>query len=182
MHKFYTSIQQVFINYNIAKIARDFSKNVTATTNYCDSNQFSRDKISNDHFVSKIGEEAAKMVLSKYGKVKGPDYTIYKAAEKSWADDLYFEGVGIAVKTQKRSAAEMFGLSWTFQAGTSRRDLILNKPNAWIIFVEYNDHNPYECFVYPPFKLKELTLEEPKLAKLQGYKKVVYAKCLPKII
>ena len=39
-------------------------------------------KIKDDHFVSKMGEEACKMVLSEFCSVTGPDYTIYAADKK----------------------------------------------------------------------------------------------------
>ena len=44
--------------------AHIFSQQVIATINYSDSNQTQLNKIRDDHFVSKIGEEAAKEVIS----------------------------------------------------------------------------------------------------------------------
>jgi hypothetical protein len=118
-------------------------------------------------------------VFSKYVPVSGPDYTIYHGKEKSWSDDLYINKIGLAVKTQKRSMAQRFGLSWTFQSGPARCDVILRKPDAWVVFVTYDDISGNVCYVYPPFQMKELTLGEPVLEKLKGFKKVVYANTLP---
>jgi len=177
--KFYHVIQQVIIEDVLIQKAKAFAAQVTATTNYADSNQLSAIKITNDHFISKIGEEAAKKVLSKYAPVSGPDYTIYHGKAKSWDDDLYVNNIGLAVKTQKRSMAQKFGLSWTFQSGPARCDVILKKPDAWVVFVAYDDIKGNVCYVYPPFQMKELTLGEPVLDKLKGYKKVAYANTLP---
>ena len=175
----YSNIILVDLPAEAVKRAGDFASNVIATVNYADSNQTQKLKIKEDHFVSKLGEEAARIVLSHYGNVKGPDYSIYQAKEKSWESDLFIENKGIAVKTQKRTNANRYTLSWTFQAGAFRYDPILNISNAWIIFVEYDDTNPHHCYVYPPYQMKELTLGEPKLSYLKGSKKVVYASTLP---
>jgi hypothetical protein len=172
-------IVQINLPLEAVKRAHIFSLHVISTIDYSDSNQTHINKIKDDHFVSKIGEEAAKDVLSAYGKVTGPDYTIYDGQEKSWGDDLSINNIGIAVKTQRKTNALKYGLSWTFQAGNKRRDSILNKPNAWVIFVEYDDTNPYNCNVYPPFQIKQLTFVEPKLLHLKNSKKVLYANTLP---
>lgn len=177
--KYYKSIQTVIIDPLIIKKALDFSTRVVSTTDYADSNQFSFEKVKNDHFISKLGEEAAKSVLCNYAEVTGPDYNIYIGKRKSWDDDLYVRNTGLAIKTQKRSTAAKFGLSWTFQCGLSRSDVILKRPEAWVVFVEYDDLVGNVCNVYPPFQMKELILGEPVLAKLKGHKKVVYAAALP---
>lgn len=174
--KFYNGIISIQIPKDIIEKARQFAKAVVETTNYSDSNQFSKQKITDDHFISKIGEEAVKIVFSNYGMVKGPDYEIYQAKQKSWDEDLYINDLGLAVKTQKRTAALRYGLSWTFQAGSFRRDKILNNPEAWVCFVEYDDVNEgHLCYVYPSFQIKELKLRDPVLIKLKGHKKVAYA-------
>lgn len=177
--QYFHTVQRVIIEPAVICKANNFAKQVTATTNYSDSNQLSVTKICNDHFISKIGEEAVKAVLGKYAPVYGPDYAIYHGKAKSWNDDLYINNIGLAVKTQKRSMAQKFGLSWTFQAGTSRCDVILKKPDAWVCFAEYDDINCNVCYVYPPFQIKVLTFGEPVLNKLKGFKKVVYAHTLP---
>lgn len=177
--RYFRTVQQVFIESAVIQRAKNFARQVTITTNYADANQLSATKITNDHFISKIGEEAVKQVFDKYAPVAGPDYTIYYGKAKSWSDDLYVNGVGLAVKTQMRSMAERFGLSWTFQSSPNRYDTILKKPEAWVAFVEYDDKNGNACYVYPPFQMKELTLGEPVLDKLKGIKKVVYANTLP---
>jgi len=179
--RWYKQIRTTFVSREKIVKAYDFAKAVVQTVNYSDSNQRHQEKIKDDHFVSKIGEEAVVNVLRDYGSVTGPDYTIYKGKDKSWLHDLEMNGTAIAVKTQRRTAARHYGLSWTFQNASRRRDSLLYQPDAWIVFVEYNDENPYECFVYPPYQLKELTFEEPKLAHLKDTKKVVYAATLPSL-
>lgn len=156
-----------------------FASAVNGTTDYSDSNQSSKSKIKKDHFISKLGEEAAYAVLKKFVTVSLPDYAVYIGLEKSWAHDLFIAGDGIAVKTQSRSSARLYGLSWTFQCGPQRRDTILDQPEAWVLLVAYDDAAPHTCYVYPPYQIKELDFDEPRLEKLKGCKKVVYATSLP---
>src|SRR5687768_15814366 len=137
--KFYRQIKQVQLPDEAIVRAREFSKSVAATTNYSDSNQNIQSKILNDHFISKVGEEAARLVLSQFAFVSGPDYNIYSFKEKNWKEDLFIGELGIAVKTQKISSALKYSLSWTFQCGQFCKDPVLNDPDAWIVFVEYND-------------------------------------------
>lgn len=146
---------------------------------YQDTHQSNLQKIQSDHFVSKVGEEAVKSAFQRLQmQVQGPDYQIYRSKQKSWAADLYINGVGLAVKTQTAAAAQKFGLSWTFQAGAYRRDPILTDLEAWVCFVEFHEQHRH-CAVYPPYQIKELEFREPKLNKLKGSKKVVYAESLP---
>jgi hypothetical protein len=179
LKKFYSSIIQITIERAAVKRAWEFANKVIATVNYADSNQHQTKKILDDHFISKLGEEACKIVLQQYAKVEGPDYAIYEAQQKSWSDDLIINNTGVAVKTQRRTNAGKYTLSWTFQCAQTRRDTILDKPDAWIVFVEYDDTCPYNCYVYPPYQVKELKFSEPKLQYLKQSKKVVYAAELP---
>lgn len=181
--KYYTSVKKIILNKEMVEKGKWFADLVATTTDYSDTNQTMKDKIVHDHFVSKLGEEATRLALSNYAKVVGPDYTIYEAKRKSWEADLFVNGTPLAVKTQATSAAIRYGLSWTFQCGVKRRDIILEQPEAWVAFVEYDDYNaPYQtCFVLPLFQMKDLLLAEPQLDKLKGHKKVVYAASLGKM-
>ncbi len=181
--KFYSPVQRVTLPKEVMEKAKSFAEAVTSTTDYSDANQHVRAKIVTDHFISKIGEEAARLVMSRFAQVKGPDYAIYEAKQKSWTADLFINGTPLAVKTQATTAAMRYGLSWTFQDGAKRRDIILQQPEAWVVFVEYDDYNlPHQtCFVLPPLQMKELKLEAPRLAHLTGHKKVVYAASLGKM-
>jgi hypothetical protein len=184
--RYFVSVQTIVIEPSLMAKAKSFAKQVTPTVGspgngYKDTNQLNLRKIENDHFVSKVGEEAVRIVFEKCNRqVQGPDYQIYAEKQKSWDSDLYIDGVGLAVKSQATSLAKKFGLSWTFQAGIYRKDPILNKPDAWVCFVEFNE-TTRECKVYPPYQIKELKFGEPKLEKLKGTKKVVYAENLPVI-
>lgn len=181
--RFYTDIKYITLEQEIINKARKFAKEVTPTTDYSDTHQINTNKIFNDHFIGKLGEEAVKKVFEAFGKdVGGPDYKIYSVKYKSWDDDLYIDEIGLAVKAQKRSTAQRFGLSWTFQDAKPRRDIILDNQDAWVCFVAVDDLSTnYLCLVYPPYQIKELVFDEPKLEKLKGLKKVVYAKKLPKL-
>ena len=129
--------------------AKSFAEAVTRTVNYGDSQQTLTRKIRDDHFVSKLGEEAARAVFeARDCTVDGPDYSIYSGIQNSWAADLKINHLEVAVKTQRRSAAKRYGLSWTFQDSPSRRDPILSMPEAWVCLVVYEDLKPgYECVV-----------------------------------
>ncbi len=74
--------------------------------------------------------------------------------------------------------ANKYGLSWTFQSGSLRKDSIIDKHDAWVVFVEYDDTKPHNCKVLPPFQIKELIFGEPKLSYLKDSKKIVYADTL----
>ena len=177
----YFAVQKVVLNDEALRKAKEFANAVTLTTDYRDASQNKYEKVCNDHLASKLGEEAAKMVLSRFATVEGPDYEIYHGNEKSWKADLLVNATPVAVKTQTTSAAMRYGLSWTFQNGIKRKDTLLLQPNAWVVFVEYDDtHLPYNtCFVLPPFQMKNLVLGTPKLDYLKDHKKVVYASSLP---
>ena len=185
--KYFKTIQTLTIDSELAVKAKAFARQVTPTigspgSGYRDTHQSNLQKIENDHFVSKMGEEAVRIIFEKFGReVKGPDYQIYDGKQKSWASDLYIDGLGLAVKTQSISLAKKFRLSWTFQLGTQRKDPILNDAEAWVCFVEFNE-STHKCRVFPPYQIKELTFGEPRLEKLKGSKKVVYAKDLPILI
>ena len=159
-----------------------FANAVIATVNYRDSNQDVEKKIRDDHFVSKLGEEAVRFVFEKRNcQIEGPDYSIYTGKQKSWAADLKVNDLEVAVKTQRRSAAKRYGLSWTFQDSPERRDPILDMPNAWVCLVVYEDLKPgYECVVYPLRRIKQLIFEAPRLNKLVGKKQAVYLETLQK--
>ena len=160
--------------------ATAFASAVVSTVNYRDSDQTVKQKIQDDHFVSKLGEEAVRFVFEQRDcKIIGPDYTIYSGKQKSWDSDLKINGLEVAVKTQRRSAAKRYGLSWTFQDSPERRDPILDLPNAWVCLVVFEDlKDGYECVVYPLRKIKQLIFEAPRLSKLVGKKQAVYLETL----
>ena len=162
--------------------AAAFADAVTSTVNYSDSNQGVKQKIRDDHFVSKLGEEAVRLVFeARDCQVEGPDYNVYTGKGKSWEADLKVNDLEVAVKTQRRSAANRYGLSWTFQDSPERRDPILDMPDAWVCLVVYEDlKEGNECLVYPLRKIKQLIFEAPRLSKLIGKKQAVYLETLQK--
>ena len=161
--------------------AKTFANAVARTIDYRDSNQRNVEKIKFDHFISKLGEEAAKHVFeNRNALVEGPDYNIYEAKQKTWQSDLIVNGHHVAVKTQTKSNARKYGLSWTFQQSEIRKDPILKNPEAWVCFVECDEANNYKCTVYPPARIKDLNFQPPRLQHLIGKKQVVYASDLKK--
>ena len=166
---------------DIIEMAIDYAKKVISTVNYADSKQYDNNKILFDHAVGKIGEECVKRLFEKNGiSVEGPDYNIYYGRKKSWDSDLYIDNIGIAVKTQNTKRSEKVGVSWTFQRGPARRDPILDKEDAIVVFVLF-DHENKICRVYEPRQIKELEFWEPVVPKYRGYKAVVYEKYLKKL-
>lgn len=174
--------QIVQLSAQVVARAGAFADAVTSTVDYRDSNQSQLAKIRDDHFVSKLGEEAVRAVFEgRNCKVDGPDYAIYGAKQKSWIADLKINDLDVAVKTQRRSAAKRYGLSWTFQDSPKRRDPILETPEAWVSFVVFEDTGPgFECIVYPLLKVRKLVFDPPLLPHLVGKKKVVYLEKLIK--
>lgn len=172
--------QSVLVPEEAAKRAQRFSMEVSKTVDYRDSNQSVIEKVRDDHFVSKLGEEAARILFEgRNCSVAGPDYGVYEARRKSWAADLKINNLEVAVKTQRRSAAKRYGLSWTFQDSPERRDPILDMPDAWVCLVVFEDlKEGTECLVYPLRKIKQLIFEAPRLAKLIGKKQAVYLETL----
>lgn len=178
--KSFDRYQRIQLRASCLALSEDFARRVVDTVDYADSNQFDKNKIRQDHFISKLGEEAVKIAFERLGKtVLGPDYTVYTAKQKTWEADLTIEQTPVAVKTQRKSAALRYGLSWSFQCSTHRKDPVLNDPEAWVVFVECDDLKNFECTVYPPFQIKELLFEDPVLPHLKGKKRVVYAEKLP---
>ncbi len=173
---FFSQPVTVTLGLDAVRRAATFAEQVTQTVNYRDSYQGDRTKVCHDHFISKLGEAAVYQVLQPYvQQMTAPDYEIYHGSNKSWDADLRVNHSELAVKTQSQNAADRFGLSWTFQAGRHRRDRILDQPNAWICFVLCQDQAPYQCRVFPPVQLRSLRFGEPRLDRLRGEKKVVYA-------
>src|ERR1041384_2710871 len=79
--------------------AGEFADAVIHTVDYRDSLQTEKRKIREDHFVSKLGEEAVKAVFESRGcSLEGPDYSIYISKQKSWASDLRINDLDVAVK------------------------------------------------------------------------------------
>jgi len=170
-------IATIEISSHQIQVAREFALKVIETVDYADSNQSNKDKIAEDHFISKIGEEAVKTCYENLGfAVSAIDYTIYNGKDKSWESDIFINNYPLAVKTQKVSSAIKYGLSWTFQSSEFRNDPILQNPDAWVCFVECDDSHNFSCRVFPPIQIKSLTFRAPQLPHLLGKKKVVYAK------
>jgi hypothetical protein len=163
--------------------AQAFAEAVIETVNYQDSSQTKKKKIRDDHFVSKLGEEAVRLVFeARKCAVEGPDYAVYASAQKSWKADIKINGLAVAVKTQRRSMANRYDLSWTFQDSPARRDPLLSMPEAWVCLVVYEDLKPeVECLVYPLRKIRQLIFEPPRLPRLAGKKQAVYLETLQNI-
>lgn len=162
--------------------ASAFADAVIQTVDYRDSRQTIKKKIRDDHFVSKVGEEAVRLVFEmRRCTVDGPDYTVYNRKQKSWVADLKVNTLEVAVKTQRRSTANRYDLSWTFQDSPERRDPILSTPDAWVCLVVYEDlRSDCECLVYPPRRIRQLIFEAPRLKRLIGKKQAVYLDTLQK--
>jgi hypothetical protein len=184
--RYFVSPHTAIVPPALVEQAHTFAQQVTPTVGdrgrgYVDSQQGNLKKITLDHWISKIGEEAVKLILLQQGcDVEGPDYQIYSGKQKSWAADLRVNGVDLAVKTQSVEMARRFGLSWTFQCGQHRKDPILQNPQAWVCFVQAEPKTGH-CLVYPPYQIQELRFSEPKLPHLKGSKKVIYAQDLSTI-
>jgi hypothetical protein len=67
--KFFKRITRIRLSEDLIQKARKFAADVVDTTNYSDSNQYSKQKINDDHFISKLGEEAARLAFSLYADI-----------------------------------------------------------------------------------------------------------------
>jgi hypothetical protein len=106
---------------------KSFAQAVVSTNvdRYAERNQFDVDKIIDDIFVGKLAEYASyKLLLGRGKQVTEPDSQIYSARKKSFSADLT-DGINhYHVKCMKKSTAERFGLSWSFQI----EDKLVTKP------------------------------------------------------
>ncbi len=92
-------------------------------------------KVTWDIRNGKLAEEISYSLLSQtFPNLSTPDYEIYQAGQKSWDADLKNDKVQIAVKSQDRKSAEMFGMSWVFSK---------NDTNVF----DNQDQHHYACFV-----------------------------------
>lgn len=175
--KYFSEIQHIQLTRDIIEKCGQFANRVISTVDYSDSRQFNKSKVWQDKFIGKIGEEAVYQVFKRFtDNITKPDREIYVGRAKSWDADIKVDDVDLAIKTQSKSSSDRYGLSWMFQAGQRRRDSILDKPDAWVCFVLCDDTQKlYECTVHPAMQIKDLSFGEPKLKKLRGEKKVVYA-------
>ena len=102
--RYFVGVQTIVIEPCLIVKAKIFAKQVTPTigspgNGYRDTYQSNLKKIENDHFVSKVGEEAVRIVFEQCSRqVRGPDYQIYDGKQKSWDSDLYIDGFALAVK------------------------------------------------------------------------------------
>lgn len=97
---------------------KKFAQDVVHTNidKYRERNQCDVDKIVDDIFVGKLAEYASyKLLLSKGKQVEEPDVKVYSARRKSFSADLTDGKMQYHVKCMKKSTAERFGLSWSFQ-------------------------------------------------------------------
>ena len=83
MKKFYSSVIKINLERDAVKRAWQFAQQVISTVDYSDSNQHQTKKILDDHFVSKLGEEACKKILLQYAEVKGPIIIFIPANKKT---------------------------------------------------------------------------------------------------
>jgi len=138
---------------------------------YAQRNQFDIDKIIDDIFVGKLAEYAAyKFLLSRGKKVTEPDTQVYAANKKSFSADLT-DGINhYHVKCMKKSAAERFGLSWSFQI----EDRLITRPanNDVMLLCEIDGTDVDIKTIIKATKVTEL-YTKPVLKKLWHVKRVL---------
>lgn len=157
--------------------AMKFAEQVVDTTDYSDTDQTSRNKVKTDHYCSKLSEQAVYKHYKNLGEsITEPDYTIYDKDHKSFTCDLVLNNTKLAIKTQKKSDADRYGLSWVFNLST-RKDPMLKNPKQWIVFTECIDTDgSWDIIIYPPKQVKNIVFKEPFKENLKNKKRVVYAK------
>jgi hypothetical protein len=175
-----------------AKQCVDTNKNL-----YKNRAQRNTDKITEDIYNGKLGEYGAYCFLEAQ-KLKPdslPDTKIYSRKDKTFAADLFCDGVPVHVKTQSHDSASRYGTSWTFQFDgeggrkSNHFDPIIKNPNGVVIFVvvedSYKSEGKTKAYIYaavPAGKCIPSLLELPKLDYLKKYKRVIYYETLKKKI
>lgn len=120
----------MIIHLNDAEINKcsKFAHDVVNTNidKYKERNQNNVTKIVEDIYVGKLAEYATyKMLISKGREVSEPDLAVYSAKKKSFSPDLSDGRLNFHVKCMKKSMAERFGLSWSFQI----EDKLVKRPS-----------------------------------------------------
>jgi hypothetical protein len=156
-------------------ICRAFANNVVSTNidRYAARNQKDISKIIDDIYIGKLAEYAAYNLLNERSiRVAEPDTEIYSARDKSFSADLCDGKNYYHVKCMKKSTAERFGLSWSFQV----EDSLIKRPleQDFIVLCEYDDtlDNIDIKHIIKANKVLQL-YTHPKLMKLRGIKKVL---------
>jgi hypothetical protein len=154
-------------------VCKKFATDVVGTNvdKYRERNQCDVNKIINDIYVGKLGEFAVYNVLKHGGKtVDAPDVAIYGARKKSFSADLTDGRLKYHVKTMTASAAERYGLSWSFQI----EDPLVKRPtdaDVLVLCEEDNDTIDVKTFIKANRVCELYT--KPKLAKLHYIKRVL---------
>jgi hypothetical protein len=173
----------VYVDAAPAARCRDFATRSVGTNvdQYKRRNQTDPRVIERQIFVGKLGEFAAVEWLKRRGyEPTEADFEIYPANRKSYAADLRIVSTPIHVKSQEKSAANRFGLSWTFQYGGSTgsdREIFCAEPKGSVILTMV-DGCAVHIYGAPLAKtLRERDLfRDPLLPRLRGIKTVVYYK------
>ena len=152
---------------------KKFAHDVVGTNidKYRERNQTDVDKIIDDIFVGKLAEYASFKLLTSRGKnVQEPDTQIYSVRKKSFSADLT-DGINqYHVKCMKKSTAERFGLSWSFQI----EDKLVTRPtdNDVLILCEIDGINVDIKTIIKAQKVTYLYVK-PVLKKLWHIKRVL---------
>jgi hypothetical protein len=150
----------------------DFANRVVNTNidKYRERNQTDVNKIIDDIYIGKLAEYATYKFLKQAGKdVKEPDIEVYGAKRKSFASDLTDGTLKYHVKCMKKSMADRFGLSWSFQI----EDPLVHRPDAQdvIVLCEYDQDIEIKTLVKAT-RVKDI-YTKPFLKKLHYIKKVL---------
>lgn len=173
----------IYVDAARAARCRDFATRSVGTNvdQYRRRNQTDPKVIERQIFVGKLGEVAAVEWLKRRGyEPTEPDFEIYPANRKSYAADLRVVSQPIHVKSQEKSAADRFGLSWTFQYGGSTgsdREIFCAEPKGSVIFTMVDGHavHIYGAPLAKTLRDRDL-FRDPALPRLRGIKTVVYYK------
>lgn len=126
-----------------AVLCYDFAvKSVDSSmSDYVQRSQVNRQKVLMDIYTGKLAEMAICQILFNKGiKCSYPDFKVYTGFWKSFSADLKIENIWKThVKSQHKSLAERFGLSWSFQS----KDKIVSNPddNDYIAMCLVDDKN-----------------------------------------
>lgn len=171
----------VVLNQNHTRYLNLLSNDVAERRDYSARLQSDKVKVAFDFFIGFCGELASYLAYRTTHKVTMPKFWVFSEEERSYSQDIFIDNIKTHVKSVATTRAKRYGHnSWTF----GMNDPALNSPNEQAVFIEVEDTSMTAeallCYVYPIYKMKDLTFSEPLNKKFLGKKVCVNEMDLPK--
>jgi hypothetical protein len=148
---------------NIVDKCHKFAEECVKTNSYYASRgQSNVEKITNDIFVGKLGEWAARIMLIDKGfDISEPDMEIYGRGKKSHDADLSTPSINFSIKTQNLDSIDKYGMSWLME-----KKSLSKFAGHQVILCIYLGENKVLIQNIIPFERMLAVQKEPRLAHL----------------